>query len=146
MEWIRPELDELSASAVGENLKIHIFTTRDSNAEVDVSESGTTSSQEKLPGDTKAEEKLGSEAGILTIRRGAATETAERTGHPAMRPILRRFLNETTQGSTTVVASGPGGMMSELREIVAEANDGRRVWNGEERFNVSLQCDDRMEY
>lgn len=145
-EWIRPELDELSASGAGANLKIRIFTTRDSNGEGNVSDTATTSSKEKSQDAVDSEKGVNSEAGTLTIRPAAATETAEHTGHPAIGPILQGFLAATVQGPTTVVASGPGGMMSELRRRVAEANDGGRVWKGEDRFDVSLQCDDRMEH
>jgi hypothetical protein len=37
-------------------------------------------------------------------------------------------------------------MISDLRSIVAKCNDGSKVWRGEERFDVELVCDDRLEW
>jgi hypothetical protein len=37
-------------------------------------------------------------------------------------------------------------MISDLRSIVAGLNRGGEVWRGEERWNVKLICDDRLEW
>jgi ferric-chelate reductase len=37
-------------------------------------------------------------------------------------------------------------MVVDLRAAVAKKNDGGRVWRGEERFDVRLVCDDRLEW
>jgi ferric-chelate reductase len=37
-------------------------------------------------------------------------------------------------------------MISDLRTIIAGANKGGAVWKGEERGDVRLTCDDRLEW
>jgi ferric-chelate reductase len=37
-------------------------------------------------------------------------------------------------------------MIRDLRSAVAQCNDAGRVWKGEERFDVQLVHDDRLEY
>lgn len=146
MEWIRPELDELEAAAQGLNFRIRIFTTRD----VDVSDSATTSSaeqkEETLSQEKDSEKSSPARANLVSIKPSALTQTAGATRHPEIRPIVENFVEATVKGPSTVIASGPGGLMSELRQVIAKLNNGGKVWRGEERFDVSLQCDDRLEY
>ena len=56
------------------------------------------------------------------------------------------FVAGTVRGATDVFASGPGGMISELRSVVAGLNRGGDVWRGDERGSVRLVCDDRLEW
>jgi ferric-chelate reductase len=37
-------------------------------------------------------------------------------------------------------------MMTDLRRIVAGLNEPAKVWRREERFDVELVCDDRLEW
>jgi hypothetical protein len=55
-------------------------------------------------------------------------------------------VNNTVRGRTDVFASGPGEMISDLRSIIAAANKGGEVWKGEDRWDVRLTCDDRLEW
>lgn len=83
----------------------------------------------------------------LTIERRADHEsTAIQSRHPDLQIIVQDFVENTIGGPTTIYASGPGGMISDLRRIVAGVNDGKKVWKGDERWCVELKCDDRLEW
>ena len=65
---------------------------------------------------------------------------------PKLSALVPEFIQTTCRGRTDVFASGPGEMISDLRSIIAAANDGARVWKGEDSFDVRLTCDDRLEW
>ncbi|KAK5942354.1 hypothetical protein PMZ80_004917 [Knufia obscura] len=83
---------------------------------------------------------------ITIERRGSVGAVPAEMRHPDLAAIVREFVDETVQGSTSVYASGPGGMISDLRGVVAGCNDGGRVWRGDLRGCVELRCDDRLEW
>ncbi|KAK5075519.1 hypothetical protein LTR64_001726 [Lithohypha guttulata] len=83
---------------------------------------------------------------ITIERRGSLHTAPPEMRHPDLQAIVKDFVAGTVQGSTAVYASGPGGMISDLRTIVAGVNDGSKVWRGEERSIVELKCDDRLEW
>jgi hypothetical protein len=60
--------------------------------------------------------------------------------------IVTSFLSSTNIGPTTVYASGPGSVMADLRKIVSQCNNGRRVWEGDARLDVRFVGDDRLEW
>ncbi|WWC59258.1 uncharacterized protein I303_101808 [Kwoniella dejecticola CBS 10117] len=64
---------------------------------------------------------------------------------PNLRQTVRDFVSKTVNGPTVVYVSGPGGMISDVRDEVAECNDASKVWRGEERGEVRLIYDDRLE-
>ncbi|KAK3365050.1 hypothetical protein B0T24DRAFT_683712 [Lasiosphaeria ovina] len=84
---------------------------------------------------------------------GTAVEMASPWGLPNVqakqRPNLEsevdQFVSGTEHGPTKVFGSGPPGMISDLRAAVAKANSGPKVWKGEDRFDIKLTCDDRLE-
>ena len=57
---------------------------------------------------------------------------------------MEDFVEKTISGRTQVVASGPAGMGTDLRQAVAGVNDAARVWRGDERGDVGLYWDDRL--
>lgn len=65
---------------------------------------------------------------------------------PDLRLTVEDFVASTVRGRTDVFASGPGDMISDLRTIIAGVNKGGEVWKGEERWDVRLTCDDRLEW
>ncbi|KAK2073417.1 hypothetical protein P8C59_007703 [Phyllachora maydis] len=75
----------------------------------------------------------------------SAAVTRTTTGRPDVAAVVREFVDGVVRGPTSVFGSGPPGMMCDLREAVARCNDGASVWKGEERFDVRLTCDDRLE-
>jgi NAD(P)H-flavin reductase len=66
--------------------------------------------------------------------------------HPDLVATTEEFVGATARGRTVVYASGPGGMLSDLRGVVARLNDGAKVWRGDDRGSVELICDDRLEW
>ncbi|KAL5434588.1 hypothetical protein PMIN07_006953 [Paraphaeosphaeria minitans] len=65
---------------------------------------------------------------------------------PDLKMIVKGFVGSTVRGRTDVFASGPGGMISDVRSIIAGVNRGTDVWKGDERGDVRLTCDDRLEW
>jgi hypothetical protein len=58
--------------------------------------------------------------------------------------IVEEFVVFTVRGHTDVFASGPGGMISNLRTTIAGVDKGAEIWKGEERWEVWLTCDDKL--
>ncbi|KAL2205619.1 hypothetical protein CC79DRAFT_1311052 [Sarocladium strictum] len=141
VEWIRPEIDALETLANGViDLTIRVFATRDNEtAAVSTSES---SSDEREKNEVTAAHK----GRLVSVQLASSITTAANSRHPDVRPLVEDFLDKTIAGPTTVIASGPGAMMSELRRVIADNNSGSKVWKGQQRYDVSLQCDDRLEY
>ncbi|KAK5064399.1 hypothetical protein LTR84_000232 [Exophiala bonariae] len=73
-------------------------------------------------------------------------ENSRARRHPDVGAMVRDFVAATAHGPTSVFASGPGGLVSDLRTAVAACNDGARVWRGDERAAVELVCDDRIDW
>jgi predicted ferric reductase len=76
----------------------------------------------------------------------AVSDRNTESRHPDVGKLVGDFVSSTAQGPTTVYASGPGGMVTDLREAVSLCNDSGKVWKGDERGDVSLVCDDRIEW
>jgi len=132
VEWIRPELDKLHQNGVRHGIKIRIFVT-----------DGTA--------DTKTAGEKGEKqtAEVNTARSSNSTESEreeERRGRPNVEVAVSGFVDDVAKGSTRVYGSGPAGMIGDLRAAVAKNNSGAKVWKGEERFDVRLVCDERMEW
>ncbi|KAK5655497.1 hypothetical protein OQA88_5768 [Cercophora sp. LCS_1] len=133
LEWVQPELDELRRLGAAHDIKIRAFVT-DSEA---VSGLG---------------EKLGDKeiAGVQV--RGSSSSSSsvdgerESTGRPDVDAVVSQFVGDVAQGATRVFGSGPPGMIGDLRAAVSRCNSGSRVWKGEQRFDVQLVCDDRLEW
>ncbi|KAG9251347.1 ferric reductase like transmembrane component-domain-containing protein [Emericellopsis atlantica] len=159
--WVQEELDLLHKVSKALNLKVRLFATRDmtpgsasSNASIkgndekktDSKEVGGVTTQAVGSASSSSSDEIGCDCGDATpVRKtGGADFDVER--HPDLTKLVNDFVNATSSGSTTVFASGPGGMISDLRSIVAQCNDGGKVWAGEERFDVKLVCDDRLEW
>jgi len=83
---------------------------------------------------------------ITIERRGSLATAPPEMRHPELGAIVRDFVDATVAGPTSVYASGPGGMISDLRTIIAGLNNGGKVWRGDMRSSVELKCDDRLEW
>ena len=154
VSWVQKELEILRKAAKQHRLAIHIFVTREA------------SSTNALATDEKAAEKevgvqevVGSSSSVSSVEgatsvapSSSSTLDVQKIGgegydrHPDLAKIVAGFVESTVRGPTVVYASGPGGMISDLRSIVATCNSGSRVWKGNERFDVRLTCDDRLEW
>ena len=128
VNWIKAELDELRSHP---QITIHIFVTREN---ADSSSSSVTKDDSSIEDASEAE-------------KGVAVEKANTQDHrPDLAAIVRNYVDSTVQGPTNVIASGPGSMITDLRAAVAKCNDGGRVLRGEDRFDVKLTTDERLEW
>jgi predicted ferric reductase len=79
----------------------------------------------------------------VTIR---STRDDEQTSkRPDLQEVVQSFL-ATCNGASSVIASGPGEMLTELRSVVASSNSGKRIMRGESEANVRFISDNRMEW
>ncbi|CAM1504046.1 Fc.00g016370.m01.CDS01 [Cosmosporella sp. VM-42] len=146
-EWVREEMDILRQNRKALNLKIRVYATRDTGNTPHLHEK----EQEPRHGakqvgslsSSSLEEGCGCGTSVSVQKIGGGTVGEER--HPNLPKLINDFVANTIRGPTIVFASGPGGMISDLRTIVSGSNSASKVWGGEERFDVSLVCDDRLE-
>ncbi|KAG5913387.1 hypothetical protein E4U53_004879, partial [Claviceps sorghi] len=138
VDWVAGEMAILRRCQAALGLTISLFATRD------VAGSGAS---EKPP----ADDCCPCDAGVVCppglvveATANASAESARR--HPDLGRLVRDFVAATVAGRTLVFASGPGGMITDLREIVAGLNAPAKVWRGQERYDVALVCDDRLEW
>ncbi|KAI5252142.1 hypothetical protein E4T42_03729 [Aureobasidium subglaciale] len=167
--WVQPELDRIRQLAKSIDLTIRVFVTRETEAQstmcekrrytdeskstsepVVISESGETSDSYSVASTSAAYPCCGPPSDSFAIQKTALPASDPREQpihrHPDLNVLVKEFVNDTICGRTSVYASGPGRMISELRSIVAQCNDGSKVWKAEERYDVSLVCDDRLEW
>ncbi|KAH7069587.1 ferric reductase like transmembrane component-domain-containing protein [Paraphoma chrysanthemicola] len=155
LDWVAPELAILKRKCPNLRTGIHIYVTRaieetdptapaksekavinDCEREIEpVSTSATDSSSASLSSALSVHGVSKAELGLNHYQ-----------ARPNLAALVPEFINNTARGRTDVFASGPGEMISDLRSIVAGANKGAEVWKGEERWDVRLTCDDRLEW
>lgn len=143
LAWIDTELRDLQGTGRPHNLKIRIHVTR----EPIEPNTGTETSCTKEAADTTSS-AISSEissAVDLSVQHAFDVESTE-SRHPDLDSLVGDFVETTVRGPTSVFASGPGGMVSDLRRIVADCNSGKKVWERNERYDVKLVCDDRLEW
>ncbi|KAJ4504502.1 hypothetical protein HRR83_008416 [Exophiala dermatitidis] len=155
LSWIQQELDSLRGAISTHNLRIRIFVTRQispehgagakahANTQVHVLEGQSTVSSFSL---SSADKCTGSGEGLYTIQHLGVPGADANLRHPDLSALVREFVGSTVRGATSVFASGPGGMISDLRRTTASCNSGKKVWKGDERFDIKLVCDDRLEW
>ncbi|KAI1407406.1 ferric reductase NAD binding domain-containing protein [Hypoxylon sp. FL1857] len=146
--WIEKELDTIRKAAKAHKIEVHIYVTREARSK-DLSISDDISEKDDA---AVKEVGLGSTLSSVKEVRSNSTLDVQKIGgqgfdrHPDLKKLVGEFVEGTVRGSTTVYASGPGGMISDLRSIVASCNSGAKVWQGNERYDVKLVCDDRLEW
>lgn len=148
-DWVREEMDLLRQARKALNLKIRLYATRDTATSPQLQEKEQDPiSETKAVGSSSSSSSsdAGCDCGtdVPVAKIGGGTVDEER--HPNLPKLVNEFVANTIRGPTTVFASGPGGMISDLRTIVAGCNSGSKVWKGDERFDVRLVCDDRLEW
>ncbi|KAI1632729.1 ferric reductase like transmembrane component-domain-containing protein [Biscogniauxia mediterranea] len=165
MRWVERELDALQKTAGSHQVVVNIYVTREAGSRnpsvhsssekgqddddvMTVKETGTTTTTTTIGGCCSAAadgtRDAAAAASIDVKRIGGGEEGFDR--HPDLRKLVHGFVENTVRGPTRVYASGPGGMISDLRAIVAACSSGGKVWRGDERFDVGLTCDDRLEW
>ncbi|KAJ8126855.1 hypothetical protein O1611_g6782 [Lasiodiplodia mahajangana] len=148
--WVEQEIVAINNAAVSHGIQVHIYVTRESDS------SASSIQDEKLTEQVLDEkEACGAPSCPSTSINGIETPMSldiQKIGsrglnqHPDLTSLVGDFVDNTVRGPTKVFGSGPGGMISDLRSIVAACNSGAKVWRGNERFDVSLICDDRLEW
>jgi ferric-chelate reductase len=133
LQWVEPEMEELRRLGAAHGLRIRTLVTAEpvavTSKEVRVTdEKGRTESEDDVDSIQEASVRSGNEH------------------RPDVTAVVNDFVSGVAHGSTRVFGSGPPGMVVDLRAAVAKCNSGSRVWMGEERFDVRLVCDDRLEW
>lgn len=156
MDWVAPELAELRAAGETHNVHVDVFLTRDQKKSRTGGGAAARVEESKLASEDVAPASASSSASAtsseeihevanVAVHRPAKVEDPE-VRRPSMNTVVGQFVGGVATGSTTVYASGPLGMLTDLRSAVASQNSGGKVWRGEERFNVRLVSDDRVEW
>lgn len=148
IEWVDDEMAALMRRAQeGLNLSISLFATRD------VGDTTGNWIGKCDFGGAAADETSSSPGGIRPCHVDAARGTEKMADistcdgrRPNLVKLVGTFVESTVSGRTVVFASGPGGMISDLRSTVADLNVPSKVWRRQERFDVELVCDDRLEW
>ena len=117
-------------------------STHDRNADPEIQSLPSSSS---APPDYHKEDA--SRSPSFAVHKPHVSDASSSSGrHPDLAAIVKTFVSGTVRGPTRVFASGPGGMVSDLRHVVAACNDAGKVWRGDERYDVELVNDDRLEW
>ncbi|ORY70970.1 ferric reductase like transmembrane component-domain-containing protein [Pseudomassariella vexata] len=148
MGWVEQELNIIRQAAKTHEVPIHIFVTREQSSASLLDDSKTSEKDANVKETGSGSSSSSSLNGALSsssleVKRIGGRESGT---HPDLQKMVGRFVENTVRGPTTVYASGPGGMISDLRAIVASCNSGAKVWKGNERFDVRLTYDDRLEW
>ncbi|KAH8711921.1 ferric reductase like transmembrane component-domain-containing protein [Phaeosphaeriaceae sp. PMI808] len=153
IDWVAPELAILKRKCPNLRTGIHIYVTRAAES-VDPSKPAVSEkaimngcSNEIEPAST-SESSSASLSSALSVHGISKSELGlnHYEARPKLAALVPEFVSTTALGRTDVFASGPGEMISDLRSIVAAANKGSEVWKGDNRWDVRLTCDDRLEW
>ncbi|KAI3391816.1 hypothetical protein diail_6778 [Diaporthe ilicicola] len=156
--WVGEELDYVRQAGCSHSLDINVYVTREKehHHHHHHRSGAAATTTNKVGGPGPAQEKAGSSSDASSDAGGGCDCNDVTHHHPvntempeARRPhldeVVRRFVGSVARGSTTVYASGPGGMIGDLRKAVASCNASGKVWKGDARGDVRLICDDRLE-
>lgn len=156
LTWVKEEMGVLKARAAEGRVEVRIFVTRESGPmEGEVEEDGVVvvgaKDGEKLETvvdvkdeNTKTEVSVPDLALAQESRGFSVTYLAGE--HPDLSAVVQDYIERSppSGGRIQVMASGPAGIGSTLRSVVAKCNDGKKVGRGEEKSDVGLHWDDRF--
>lgn len=154
IDWVAPELAILKRKCKNLRAGIHIYVTRASE-EVGVAPPAV--SEKATPNDCAVKEiqaTSSTSSSSMSVTSALSVHGVSKAdlglnhyqARPALKSLVTDFVAGTAYGRTDVFASGPGEMISDLRQIIAGLNNGGQVWRGEDRGDVRLTCDDRLEW
>ncbi|KAL2832624.1 ferric reductase like transmembrane component-domain-containing protein [Aspergillus cavernicola] len=161
LKWIEPEITLLrKAAGTMSNFRIRIFVTRGSESspalattgpfepskETVVVDNAQRPSSLSLSSSSSPSSEMKEKTFTIHEPSSVASLSSGNTEHPPLGTQVTEFVSRTVAGPTRVIASGPLSMIRDLRGAVAACNDPGAVWRGEERFDVQLLHDDRLEY
>ncbi|ROV88423.1 hypothetical protein VSDG_09214 [Cytospora chrysosperma] len=147
VKWVEQELEEIKEVGCTQGIKVDVFVTREkSHRRIKSTKTGEKGKTEDSLVSESSSMSLAGECDCndITHHHASNIEIPEQR-RPHLDDIVRDFVGSAEQGSTTVYASGPGGMIGDLRRAVAGCNRAGTVWKGEGRGDVRLICDDRLE-
>jgi predicted ferric reductase len=152
INWIAPELAVLKQKCKNLRTGMHIYVTRATEDE-DPSVPAVSEKASKTPCED-IKPVLGSDSSTASISSALSVHGVSKNelglnhiqARPDLKALVEDFVGATARGTTDVFASGPGGMISDLRSIIAGVNRGGEVWKGNDRWDVQLTCDDRLEW
>lgn len=153
IDWVAPELEVLKRKCPNLRARIHIYVTRAGEVEhvarMTRSEKAVPNAcAEEIEPVSTFESEAASVSSALSVHGVSKAELGldHIQARPDLAALVPAFVADTVRGRTDVFASGPGGMISDLRSVIAGCNQGGKVWKGEERWDVRLTCDDRLEW
>ncbi|KAI1402474.1 ferric reductase NAD binding domain-containing protein [Hypoxylon fuscum] len=141
-QWIEKELDTIRRAAKIHKIEVHIYVTKEASSKTPSISDGMSEKEMATKEAGSSVKGVRSESSLDVQKIGS--QGFDR--HPELDKLVAEFVEGTVRGSTAVYASGPGSMISDLRTIVASCNSGAKVWQGNERYDVRLVCDDRLEW
>lgn len=144
-KWVQEELQSIYKASGTHGISVLIYVTREAGPPESAG-SGEESNAVDKPEEAGSTPYLPSPASGDSVQSRMASSKTTYGCQPDLRRMLLLFLGETIRGPTRVIASGPGSMISDLRSAVATSNSGTEVWKGNDRFDVSSICDNRLEY
>ncbi|TFB01135.1 Ferric reductase transmembrane component 3 [Trichoderma ghanense] len=144
MKWVEEELRVLQQAPEDTSVDISVFITRDVGTEVD-----SRGKDARVPeSDVKKEKVAESAEAAYGANRSIPlhqNEGEDGSRRPDTAKLIGEFIENTVCGPSVVVASGPAGMVTDIRQAVADFNSPRKVWHGQQRYHVKLICEDRLE-
>ncbi|KAF7590025.1 hypothetical protein BBP40_003413 [Aspergillus hancockii] len=157
MKWVEPELQILrKAAGKSSNFRIRIFITRGDgeNTTTSTYEPGQPDASKELAVAEEQPSSISSSHSLSEMKEDSfavhesmsALLAGGQSQHPNLTVQVTKFVDRTVEGPSRVVASGPLSMIRDLRSTVASCNRPSEVWRGQERYDVQLIHDDRLEY
>ncbi|KAL6710298.1 hypothetical protein ACN47E_009244 [Coniothyrium glycines] len=155
IDWVAPELAILKRKCKNLRAGIHIYVTR---ASEEADPAPPAASEKVTPNDCSTKEiestPSASTSSSMSVSSALSVHGVSKgelglnhyQARPDLNALVTAFVAGTSQGRTDTFASGPGEMISDLRRIIAGLNNGGQVWQGEDRGDVRLTCDDRLEW
>lgn len=155
LAWVKEELGVLRARTAEGRVEVKIFVTREGGSmeeEVEEDEVVVVEAKdgEQLEAvidveDENPKTEVSVSASALEDSRGFSVTYLGGT-HPDLTAVVKDYIEHSpaSGGRIQVMASGPSGIGSTLRSVVAKCNDGRKVGRGEEKSDVGLYWDDRF--
>ncbi|KUI54182.1 Ferric/cupric reductase transmembrane component 1 [Cytospora mali] len=145
VKWVEQELEEIKEVGCSQGIKVDVFVTREkSHHHVRTVKTGEDSKAVASASSSASSSGEGCDCNDVTHHHASNIDVPEER-RPHLEDVVKDFVGSVERGSTTVYASGPGGMIGDLRRAVAGCNEAGRVWKGEGRGDVRLICDDRLE-
>ncbi|KAI1114300.1 ferric reductase like transmembrane component-domain-containing protein [Nemania sp. NC0429] len=147
LSWIEQELAVINNAATSHGIEVTIYVTRECGSSIHDKKLEKQIADVKVVGSSPSSSPMS----ITDVQTATPLDVQELGSkglnrHPDLKALVSEFVDGTVRGSTRVFGSGPGGMISDLRSAVAARNSGAKVWRGDDRFDVSLVCDDRLEW